>query len=105
MDLGRRYRSIYLAGPTFELLPNETARRAMEAFRLHLAPGATIWQTPETVRSLAAQAGLAIRSIEPERALGSGEMPPGAEFTAYLATTDPVPGDVRSSRARHCDSP
>lgn len=43
MDLGRRYRSIYLAGPTFELLPDdETAGRALRAFRSHLAPGGTI---------------------------------------------------------------
>ena len=155
MDLGRRYRSIYLAGPTFELLPDDaTARRALDAFRLHLAPDGTImvplwipestpasalgvareakdetgallrftalsegvdvqartrrtkvryertspdgstesidrdwlihWQTPETIRSLAAQAGLAVRALEPEPAPGSGEMPPGAEFTAYL---------------------
>lgn len=43
MGLGRRYRCIYLAGPTFELLPDDvTARRALEAFRRHLAPGGTI---------------------------------------------------------------
>lgn len=155
MDLGRRYRAIYLAGPTFELLPNdETARRALDAFRNHLAPGGSImvplwipeatpasalgvareakdetgavlrftalseeldvpartrrtrvryertspdgstesidrdwlihWQTPETIRSLAAEAGLVVRTLEPEPAPGNGELRPGAEFTAYL---------------------
>ena len=40
MDLGRRYRSIYLAGPTFNLRPDdETARRALERIRAHLEPG------------------------------------------------------------------
>lgn len=153
MDLGRRYRSIYLAGPTFELLPDDdTARRALRAFRLHLAPGGTImvplwipqstpssalgvareahdelgailrftalseeldaqtrtrrtkvryeraspdgstesierdwlihWQTPETIKSLAAEAGLAVRELVPARA--HADMQPGAEFTAYL---------------------
>ena len=39
MDLGRRFRSIYLAGPTFNLIPDdETARRAFEQIRLHLEP-------------------------------------------------------------------
>src|SRR6478735_3415667 len=39
MDLGRQYRSIYLAGPAFQLLPHdEAASRALEAFRRHLAP-------------------------------------------------------------------
>ncbi|MBO3100437.1 class I SAM-dependent methyltransferase [Cellulomonas fengjieae] len=43
MDLGRQYRSIYLAGPTFQLLPDdEVALRALEAFRRHLAPGGTL---------------------------------------------------------------
>lgn len=154
MNLGRRYRSIYLAGPTFELLPDDDAAlRALEAFRHHLAPGGTVmvplwipeatpasalgvarearddsgallrytalseevdvqertrrtkvryermsregtsesidrdwiihWQTPETIRSLAARAGLAVRALEPEPA-DSGELRPGAEFTAYL---------------------
>jgi len=43
MDLGRQYRSIYLAGPTFELLPDDDlALRALEVFRRHLSPGGTI---------------------------------------------------------------
>ncbi|MGO0575464.1 class I SAM-dependent methyltransferase [Ornithinimicrobium panacihumi] len=37
MDLPRRYRSIYLAGPTFNLLPDdEVALGALKAFRRHL---------------------------------------------------------------------
>lgn len=43
MDLGRQYRSIYLAGPTFQLLPDdELALRALEVFARHLAPGGTV---------------------------------------------------------------
>ncbi|MEU0088984.1 hypothetical protein [Kribbella sp. NPDC006257] len=39
MKLERRYRSIYLAGPTFNLLADdETARRALHRIREHLAP-------------------------------------------------------------------
>ncbi len=37
LALGRRYRSIFLAGPTFNLLPDdEVARRALEAIESHL---------------------------------------------------------------------
>jgi SAM-dependent methyltransferase len=40
MDLPRRYRSMFLAGPTFNLLPDDaTARRALERIRVHLEPG------------------------------------------------------------------
>jgi SAM-dependent methyltransferase len=40
MDLGRRYRSIYLAGPTFNLLPDdETAGAALARVAAHLEPG------------------------------------------------------------------
>ena len=40
MDLGRRYRSIYLAGATFNLLPDdESAERALERIAAHLEPG------------------------------------------------------------------
>ena len=43
MDLDRQYRSIYLAGPTFQLLPNdEVALRALKTFRGHLAPQGTL---------------------------------------------------------------
>lgn len=43
MNLGRQYRSIYLAGPTFELLPDDdTATRALQAFAEHLAPGGMV---------------------------------------------------------------
>lgn len=43
MDLGRRYRAIYLAGPTFELLPDDdTATRALRAFGEHLVPGGRV---------------------------------------------------------------
>ncbi len=39
LRLPRRYRSIYLAGPTFNLLPDdETARRALRAIGEHLTP-------------------------------------------------------------------
>ncbi len=37
LDLGQQYRSIYLAGPTFELLPDDTvALGALVSFRRHL---------------------------------------------------------------------
>jgi SAM-dependent methyltransferase len=40
MDLGRQYRSIYVAGPTFNLLPDDgTASRALQRIAVHLAPG------------------------------------------------------------------
>jgi SAM-dependent methyltransferase len=40
MDLGRRFRSIFLAGPTFNLLPDdETATAALTAIREHLDVG------------------------------------------------------------------
>jgi SAM-dependent methyltransferase len=40
MDLGRRYRSIYLAGPTFNLLPDDDAALlALRGIAAHLAPG------------------------------------------------------------------
>jgi SAM-dependent methyltransferase len=39
LSLQRRYRSIYLAGPTFTLLPDdETAAQALRAIREHLTP-------------------------------------------------------------------
>lgn len=40
------------------------------------------WQTPETITDLAGQAGLVVDRIEPTSA--RGELPTGAEFTAYL---------------------
>lgn len=50
-----------IAGPTFELLPDdETSRRALDAFRRHLAPGGAImvplWipqSTPESALGVA----------------------------------------------------
>lgn len=40
MDLGRRYRAIYLAGATFNLLPDDaTAQRALQRIAAHLQPG------------------------------------------------------------------
>lgn len=40
LDLPRRYRSVFLAGPTFTLLPDDrTALRALRAVRAHLADG------------------------------------------------------------------
>jgi SAM-dependent methyltransferase len=42
MDLARRYRSIFLAGPTFNLLPDDdTAVRALKAIAGHLEPDGT----------------------------------------------------------------
>ena len=42
LDLPRKYRSIYLAGPTFNLLPDDaTATRARGSIRAHLAEGGT----------------------------------------------------------------
>jgi SAM-dependent methyltransferase len=42
MALPRRYRAIFLAGPTFNLLPDDdTARRALRRIRTHLAPEGT----------------------------------------------------------------
>lgn len=43
MDLGRRYRSIYLAGATFNLLPDDaSAERALERIAVHLEPGGSV---------------------------------------------------------------
>ena len=40
MDLGRRYQSIYLAGPTFNLVPDDgTAESALARIKEHLRPG------------------------------------------------------------------
>lgn len=42
MDLPRQYRCIYLAGPTFNLLPDDdTALAALHAIRRHLTPDGT----------------------------------------------------------------
>ncbi|WP_417216826.1 class I SAM-dependent methyltransferase [Arthrobacter sp.] len=43
LDLRRSYRTIYLAGPTFELLPDdEHALAALHAMRRHLRPDGTV---------------------------------------------------------------
>ncbi len=43
MDLPRRYRSIFIAGPTFNLLPDDdTATRALDRIRVHLEPGGSV---------------------------------------------------------------
>ena len=43
LDLPRRYRSIYLAGPTFTLVPDdETAGRALAALARHLDPAGAL---------------------------------------------------------------
>lgn len=43
IDLSRRYRSIFLAGPTFNLLPDDDAAlAALRAIRRHLAPGGMV---------------------------------------------------------------
>lgn len=66
MDLGRSYRSVYLAGPTFELLPHDDAAlRALKSFRRHLAPDGTImvplWVAGPTPRE---QFGVARETID-----------------------------------------
>lgn len=53
LDLPRRYRSVFLAGPTFTLLPDDrTALRALRGIRAHLADGGTalvpLWVPPPT---------------------------------------------------------
>ncbi len=43
MDLGRKYRSMYLAGCTFNLLPDDaTARSALQRIAAHLEPGGSV---------------------------------------------------------------
>ncbi len=43
MQLDRHFRSIFLAGPTFNLLPDDdTALRALIQIRIHLAPGGSV---------------------------------------------------------------
>ena len=43
MSLDRRYRSMYLAGATFDLLPDDDmAARALERISLHLEPGGSV---------------------------------------------------------------
>jgi SAM-dependent methyltransferase len=73
LDLPRRYRSVYLAGPTFILLPNdELALRALSGIRAHLEPGGLafvpLWIPPATppedigrVRSAVAPDGAELR--------------------------------------------
>lgn len=53
LALERRFRAIYLAGPTFNLLPDdETAARSLEAIARHLVPGGAalvpLWVPPPT---------------------------------------------------------
>jgi SAM-dependent methyltransferase len=56
MDLGRQFRSIYIAGPTFNLLPDDVmARCALQRVRAHLAFGGSALIplfVPEAVREL-----------------------------------------------------
>lgn len=153
MDLDRQYRSIYLAGPTFELLDDdETCLAALQAFRRHLHPDGTVlvplwipdrtsaddlgvaresvddagttlrytplseqydpasrtrrtevryeriqsdgtaesvekqwiihWQTLESMTALAAEAGLAVSSVDPAASELTGQ--PGEEFAVTL---------------------
>lgn len=43
MDLGQRYRSMYFAGATFNLVADDdTARTALEKIAMHLEPGGTV---------------------------------------------------------------
>jgi hypothetical protein len=115
-DLGlpRRYRTIFLAGPTFNLLPDdETASAALRRIRAHLADGGVAvvplfietgarssnrpwilhWFTQQGFRDLATAAGL------------TTEIAPGGspdEFTVLLRETDPRPaaGEPRSGSPR-----
>lgn len=53
LALDRRFRAIYLAGPTFNLLPDDaTAARALRAIAHHLLPGGAalvpLWTPPPT---------------------------------------------------------
>lgn len=53
LELGRRFASIYLAGPTFNLLPDDaTALRALQRIRDHLLPDGIalvpLWTPPPT---------------------------------------------------------
>ena len=65
LALPRRYRAIYLAGPTFNLLPDDdTALRALRAIGNHLAPGGAalipLWipgPTPAEELGVAREAG------------------------------------------------
>jgi hypothetical protein len=52
MDIGRQYRSIYIAVPTFNLLPDDVmARYALQRIEAHLAFGGRAF-VPEPVRDL-----------------------------------------------------
>ncbi|MGB6022973.1 MAG: class I SAM-dependent methyltransferase [Ornithinimicrobium sp.] len=53
LELPRKYRAIYLAGPTFNLLPDdETAQQALHRIAAHLLPGGQVmvplWIPPAT---------------------------------------------------------
>lgn len=84
MDLGRRYRSIYLAGPTFELLPDDTAAAAaLAAFARHLLPGGTVliplWIPAQTDPD-------ALGRVRAHRAEDGTDM----NYRALCETTDPA---------------
>lgn len=56
LALDRRFRAVYLAGPTFNLLPDDaTAARALSAIGRHLLPGGAalvpLWTPPPTPRN------------------------------------------------------
>lgn len=72
LSLPRRYRSVFLAGPTFTLLPTDAlALAALRAIRAHLAPGGTVLVplfTPEPTP--AADIGRVRATAEP----GGGEL-------------------------------
>jgi SAM-dependent methyltransferase len=70
LDLPRRYRAVFLAGPTFTLLPDDdTALAALRGIRAHLAEGGTALVplfTPEPTP--AAQLGLVRTAAAPDGA-------------------------------------
>lgn len=91
MDLGRRYRSIYLAGPTFELLPDDaSAARALASFRRHLHPEGQVmvplWIPQPTPGSTF---GRARRTTDPS----------GVELS-FVALSEDLDDDTRTRRTQ-----
>ena len=75
MDLGRRYRSIYLAGPTFNLLPDdEVAQLALHRIAAHLTPDG------------AALVPLFVPTATPPSHLGRAKSHTDADGTTYRVT-------------------
>lgn len=91
MDLGRRYRAIYLAGPTFELLPDDTeAAHALASFRRHLHPEGQV------------MVPLWIPQPTPESAFGRTRRttdPSGVELS-FVALSEDLDEDTRTRRTQ-----